>query len=82
MFSLLFGSDVREDPATGSASGPLGAYLVRHGLARPGRLLLEQGYEMGRPSEIEVEIEAADGAVSRARVGGGVVRIAEGQLGL
>ena len=80
MFSLTLGSDVREDPATGGASGPFGAYLVRHGVAQPGRLLLEQGYEMGRPSQIEVEIESAEGAVSRVRVGGGVVRIAAGEF--
>ena len=80
MFSLALGSDVREDPATGSASGPFGAYLVRHGLRPPGKLLLEQGYEMGRPSQVEVDVEMADGAVSSVRVGGGVVRIAEGDL--
>lgn len=80
LFSLLLGSDVREDPATGSAAGPLGAYLVRHGLCQPGALLLEQGSEMQRPSQIEVEIETTDSAVSRVRVGGGVVRVAEGYL--
>ena len=77
---FLVGGEAREDPATGGASGPFGAYLVRHGLARPGRLLLEQGYEMGRPSLIEVDIEATDGEISRVRVGGGVVRLAEGEF--
>jgi trans-2,3-dihydro-3-hydroxyanthranilate isomerase len=80
MFSLLPGQGAREDPATGGASGPFGAYLVRHGLREPGRLLLEQGYEMGRPSQVEVEVEVTDGTVSRVRVGGGVVLIAEGHL--
>ena len=80
MFSMALGGDVREDPATGSASGPAGAYLVRHGLARPGRLVLEQGYEMLRPSQIVVELEAEGGAVTRVRVGGGVALVAEGTL--
>ena len=80
MFSMALGGDVREDPATGSASGPAGAYLLRHGLARPGRLLLEQGYEMLRPSQIVVEIEAQGDVVTRVRVGGGVALVAEGTL--
>lgn len=80
MFSMALGGDVREDPATGGASGPAGAYLVRHGLAEPGRMLLEQGYEMLRPSQIEVTIEARGEEVTRVRVGGGVALVAEGTL--
>jgi trans-2,3-dihydro-3-hydroxyanthranilate isomerase len=80
MFSLALGNDVREDPATGGASGPFGAYLVRHGLRPPGKLLLEQGYEMGRPSQIVVEIQVQAGVVSQVTVGGGVVMMAEGHL--
>jgi trans-2,3-dihydro-3-hydroxyanthranilate isomerase len=80
MFSLALGSAVREDPATGSASGPAGAYLLRHGLARPGRLLLEQGYEMLRPSQIEVELTVEGGTLVGVKVGGGVVLVAEGTL--
>jgi trans-2,3-dihydro-3-hydroxyanthranilate isomerase len=80
MFSLLLSSEVREDPATGGASGPLGAYLVRHRRFPPGPLLLEQGYEMGRPSLIEVQVDVAAGEVSRVQVGGGVVLVAEGEL--
>ena len=80
MFSLLLGSEIREDPATGGASGPFGAYLVRHGIRPPGSLLLEQGYEMGRPSLIEVDVEVSGGDVSRVQVGGGVVVMAQGHL--
>ena len=80
MFSMALGGDVREDPATGSAAGPAGGYLLRHGLARPGLLLLEQGYEMLRPSQIAVEIEARGDVVTRVRVGGGVALVAEGTL--
>lgn len=80
MLSLLLGAEVREDPATGGAAGPFGAYLVRHGLRPPGALLLEQGYEMGRPSQIDVRVDVQYGSVSRVAVGGEVVMIAEGHL--
>ena len=80
MISLLLGAQLREDPATGGASGPFGAYLVRHGLRPPGVLVLEQGYEIGRPSQIVVETEVRGGNVSRVHVGGGVVMVAEGEL--
>jgi trans-2,3-dihydro-3-hydroxyanthranilate isomerase len=80
MFALSLGSGVNEDPATGSAAGPVGASLVRHGLQQPGRFTLEQGYEIQCPSQIEVEIAVTAGAVRRVRVGGGVVRVAEGVL--
>jgi trans-2,3-dihydro-3-hydroxyanthranilate isomerase len=80
MFSLMLGAGVREDPATGSASGPAGGYLLRHGLAQPGRLLLEQGYEMQRPSQIEVELTVTGDTLTGVKVGGGVVMVAEGKL--
>ena len=54
---------VPEDPATGSAAGALGAYLVRHGVlnASPtAHLIVEQGYEMGRPSTIYVEVDGTE----------------------
>lgn len=72
-----------EDPATGSASGALGAYLVKHGLveARPtARILVEQGYEMGRPSAIQVEVDADESGPVEVRVGGKAVEVAEGRL--
>jgi trans-2,3-dihydro-3-hydroxyanthranilate isomerase len=80
MFSLALGASVREDPATGSAAGPAGGYLLRHGLVGPGRLLLEQGYEMLRPSQIEVGLTVTGGALSRVTVGGGVVYVGDGSL--
>lgn len=80
MFSLVLGAGVGEDAATGSASGPAGGYLLRHGLAGPGRLMLEQGYEMLRPSQIGVGLTVQDGALTRVTVGGGVVLVAEGSL--
>ncbi len=77
-------SGVPEDPATGSASGPLGAYLVRHGLARPrgttARIVSEQGTWMGRQSFVHIEVTT--GAASAIRVGGAVVPVLEGVLTL
>jgi trans-2,3-dihydro-3-hydroxyanthranilate isomerase len=53
---------IGEDPATGSAAGPLGAYLSEHGLAgMPGRIQIRQGEQVGRPSLLEVEVERRDG---------------------
>ena len=82
MFAPTLG--IPEDPASGSASGALGAYLVRHGVmeARPTtHLIVEQGYEMGRPSTIYVEVdEGADGSPGGVRVGGQAVEVAEGIL--
>jgi len=80
MFSLALGASVREDPATGSAAGPAGGYLLRHGLVEPGLLVLEQGYEMLRPSQIQVGLTVTDGALSRVTVGGGVVYVGEGTI--
>lgn len=69
---------VGEDPATGSAVGPLGAYLSRHGLAgMPGRVLVRQGEQVGRPSELHVEVVPEVGGY-RVRVGGGVHVVGRG----
>jgi trans-2,3-dihydro-3-hydroxyanthranilate isomerase len=51
---------VIEDPATGSAAGPLGAYLVRYELHPPGRIVIRQGAEIGRPSVLYVEVVRSD----------------------
>lgn len=73
---------ILEDPATGSAAGPLGAYLAEHGLAgMPGSILIHQGAQVGRPSELHVDV-AADGDSGRVRVGGGVHLIGEGTFRL
>jgi trans-2,3-dihydro-3-hydroxyanthranilate isomerase len=76
-------SGVPEDPATGSASGPLGAYLVTHGLVAPGemvRLVSEQGTKMGRPSFVHIRLRARDGGATDIGVGGSVVPVLEGRL--
>ena len=79
------GLGVTEDPATGSAAGALGAWLVRHALVEspdqgPVRMVIEQGYEMGRPSSIHVEVERDGGQPSLVRVGGQAVEVAEGVI--
>lgn len=69
-----------EDPATGSAAGSLGAYLVRHGKLQSGKnLTITQGVEMGRRSEIHVEVRQERNRLI-PRVSGSAVRIFEGHL--
>jgi trans-2,3-dihydro-3-hydroxyanthranilate isomerase len=71
MFSRLVAGG--EDPATGSAAGPLCAYLAeREGWSR---LEVAQGIEMGRASRLVAEVEG-----NRVRVGGGVVVVIEGEV--
>ena len=67
--------EMGEDPATGSAAGPLGAYLAER--AGCERLVVRQGEEMGRPSVLEVEM-----VKGRTRVGGGVVPLIDGEVDL
>jgi len=69
-----------EDPATGSASGSCGAYLVQHDRLRAGEALrITQGVEMGRPSEIHVEVANERGRLV-PRVSGSAVRVWEGHI--
>lgn len=75
MFAPAIG--IPEDPATGNANGPLGAYLVHHGLATPraGRFSFRarQGEALGRPGVIEVEVEAEGSTPRVVRVSGRAV---------
>lgn len=73
---------VIEDPATGSAHGPLGAYLVRHGVVPAGQTITSaQGIAMGRPSTLLVRVDTADDReVTSVHVGGAAVRVGEGTL--
>jgi trans-2,3-dihydro-3-hydroxyanthranilate isomerase len=66
---------VMEDPATGSAAGPLLAYL--HARTGAERLTIEQGVEMGRPSRLDCEVDG-----DRIRVGGDVVVLGRGTIEL
>jgi trans-2,3-dihydro-3-hydroxyanthranilate isomerase len=72
---------LQEDPATGSAGGSLGAYLVRHKKLLAGQALeILQGVEMGRPSKIHVEVAQGPGKQLTPRVGGSAVLILEGTI--
>lgn len=84
-YSRMFapGLGVSEDPATGAASGPLGCYLVRHGVVAPGdagRIVSLQGVRMGRPSRIHIAIEGTPAEITRVRVGGTAVMVGEGTV--
>jgi trans-2,3-dihydro-3-hydroxyanthranilate isomerase len=72
---------IPEDPATGSAAGALGSLRVFRG-ATPGSLLVRQGAQIHRPSEIHVQIGGAVGAPSDVRVGGRAVVVFEGTTAL
>lgn len=64
---------IAEDPATGSASGPLGVYLIRHGLVKceeRSRVQSEQGLEIQRPSILRIEVESDGREIRGVRVGG------------
>ena len=72
--------ELYEDAATGSAAGSLGAYLVRNGKLAPGHTLsILQGAEMGRPSQIEVEVTQS-GKKLVPRVSGAAVKVFEGTI--
>lgn len=69
-----------EDPATGSAAGSLGAYLWQHERLKAGdRIHVQQGAEMGRPSDIYVEVAEERGRAI-AKVSGSAVRMWEGHI--
>jgi trans-2,3-dihydro-3-hydroxyanthranilate isomerase len=81
MLAPMFG--IAEDPATGSASGPLGCYLLRYGMVTPEQapsMVSLQGVAMKRPSRIYISIENRNGEITRVRVGGKAVKVAEATL--
>ena len=86
VYSRMFGphsSGIPEDPATGSASGPLGAYLALNGMVKGSgevKIVSEQGTKMGRQSFVHIRLTARGGIVTDIRVGGGVVPVLEGAL--
>jgi len=83
MLAPLLG--VPEDAATGGASGPLGCYLVQHGLVESEgelRCVSEQGIEMGRPSFLHIRIRHTGGEITAVHVGGTCCYMGSGQLEL
>jgi trans-2,3-dihydro-3-hydroxyanthranilate isomerase len=91
LYSRMFGphtdTQIAEDPATGSASGPLGAFAVRYGLiprAADVVIVSEQGTKMGRQSFLQIKLAypAAGDLPTRIEVGGSVVPVMTAELGV
>jgi len=81
MLAPAFG--IAEDPATGGASGPLGCYLLQHGMidaAGAQQIVSLQGAAMKRPSRIHIAIDSDAGRITRVRVGGESVMVGKGEL--
>ncbi|HYY32777.1 MAG TPA: PhzF family phenazine biosynthesis protein [Gaiellaceae bacterium] len=77
------GGGVPEDPATGSAAGPLACHVVRHGLVESGtEIQITQGVEIKRPSTLHARVEAAQDRIERVEVGGSAVVVARGEFRL
>jgi trans-2,3-dihydro-3-hydroxyanthranilate isomerase len=77
------GDGVPEDPATGSAAGPLAVHLARHGeIAWGDEIEIRQGAEIGRPSLLYARADGSDGRVERVEVGGSAVIVARGEFRL
>lgn len=85
LYSRMFSLDIPEDPATGSASGPLGAYAVKYGLVERAptvSIVSEQGTKMGRQSFIHIELAYGESKdiPERIEVGGSVMPVLSGTL--
>ena len=77
------GLGVPEDPATGSAAGPLALHAVRHGWAEPDRFLeIDQGQAIERPSRLRARITGSGSAPERVEVEGEVIIVGRGELRL
>ncbi|HEY6233457.1 MAG TPA: PhzF family phenazine biosynthesis protein [Pyrinomonadaceae bacterium] len=80
------GDNIAEDPATGSAAGALGAYLVYHNASNAEtidgkvKFVLEQGDFIHRPSRIKLDVKGGAGAIEEVRVGGPSVVVAQGEV--
>jgi trans-2,3-dihydro-3-hydroxyanthranilate isomerase len=81
MFAPAHG--VAEDPATGSAAGPLAVHLLRHGRISSGdEIEIEQGAEINRPSKLYAKAEGTPEKIDRVEVGGCAVVVARGEFRL
>jgi trans-2,3-dihydro-3-hydroxyanthranilate isomerase len=74
---------VAEDPATGSAAGPLCVHLVRHGRVRPDEEIeISQGAEILRPSKLFARVEGTPDEIAAVHVGGSAIVVARGEFSL
>ena len=72
---------VAEDPATGSAAGPLAIHLARHGrIAFGEQIEITQGVEINRPSKLYARVDGSGEAIERVTVGGAAVIVARGEF--
>jgi trans-2,3-dihydro-3-hydroxyanthranilate isomerase len=77
------GGGVPEDPATGSAAGPLAVHLARHGRLGFGEAIeISQGAEIGRPSTLSARVDGSAEQLERVEVGGSAVVVARGEFKL
>jgi trans-2,3-dihydro-3-hydroxyanthranilate isomerase len=77
------GHGINEDPATGSAAGPLACHLLRHGLIPPGaEIEITQGVEMGRPSKLFARAGGTPERIASVEFGGCAVTVARGEFRL
>jgi len=77
------GLGVTEDPATGSAAGPLAVHLARHGRTAFGEeIVVDQGVELGRPAKLYARVDGSADRLERVRVGGSAVVVARGEFSL
>jgi trans-2,3-dihydro-3-hydroxyanthranilate isomerase len=77
------GNGVAEDPATGSAAGPLALHLARHGRIEFGQEIeISQGAELARPSKLYARADGSAERVERVEVGGSAVIVARGEFRL
>lgn len=83
VYSRMLGLSGSEDPGTGSASGPLGCYLVHHGLvpqAEAGSIVSHQGFKMNRPCKVFIRIGTDGDTISRVQVGGTSATVGTGTI--
>ncbi|HBL26110.1 MAG TPA: hypothetical protein DD490_04665 [Acidobacteria bacterium] len=80
MFAPAMG--IAEDPATGGACSALGGWIAARAKERQGtlRLVVEQGFEMGRPSLLHLEVDLQEGTPTAVRVGGATVLMSQGWM--
>lgn len=78
------GAGVSEDPATGSAAAAFAGVVHHFDALRDGshKRIIEQGFEMGRPSQIELGMEVNGAKLTTVRIGGAAVRVSQGQIAI
>jgi trans-2,3-dihydro-3-hydroxyanthranilate isomerase len=82
-YTRLLGTGGIEDPATGSAAGPAGCFMAKHGFVPPdraGAILFLQGVKAGRPSRLHVKVALSGAEITGVKVGGAAAIVGEGTM--